>query len=135
MFDLIGKGLTAIHEGPAKKPDLDLDALEKLAAQATPGPWEAIITPGWDEFLHTIRGDDGVFLFDLHNARNGAANAAYIVAACNAVPELIAENRALRAKVQMMDWQMVWLAKQVCDSLSPQEWINRAEQAFKEAGE
>lgn len=133
MFDLIGKGLAAIHEGPAKKPDLDLDALEKLAKAATPGPWFVTCNCTGKTF-YTIK-NDRVYIGETLGVYNGEANAAYIVAACNDVPALIAENRELRAKVQMMDWQMVWLAKQVCDSISPQEWINRAEQAFKEAGE
>lgn len=49
--------------------------------------------------------------------------------------QLEAENGVLQERVRKMDWQMVWLAKQVCDSFSPQEWINRAEQAAKEARE
>jgi hypothetical protein len=111
-----------------------IDELERLAAQATPGPWEHV-------GFGTVRGGCyiadcfGLSSRDERKIRQGMKNADYIVAACNSLPGLIAENRELRAKVQMMDWQMVWLAKQVCDSISPQEWINRAEQAFKEAGE
>lgn len=36
MFEAIGEGHKIMAEGPKK--EIDLDALEKLAAQATPGP-------------------------------------------------------------------------------------------------
>ena len=127
MFEAIGEGHKIMAEGPKK--EIDLDALEKLAAKATPGPWETLVTIDWDKYVHTVRGDDGAFLFDLHKARNGEANAAYIVAACNAVPELIKmyreaddeaadansawqkvrrENLALREQVRELERQRDW---------------------------
>lgn len=124
MFDAIGEGHKIMHEGVKK--EIDLDELEMLAQSATPGPWFVTCNCTGKTF-YTIK-NDRVYIGEALGVYNGEANAAYIVAACNAVPELI-------ARVREMDRQMVWLAKQVCDSLSPQEWINRAEQATKEAGE
>ena len=109
-------------------PELDLDELERLHAAATPGPWRVeseVVRDSMGLFwpISSIEGaEDNV----TENITTG--DAAYIVAACNAAPQLI-------KRLREMDRQMVWLAKQVCDSFSPQEWINRAEQAAKEAGE
>lgn len=127
-------------------PELDLDELERLAKAATPGPWEqgdgvfdpSLIRTSYKvgsniigDLIHhkALRRDTkGRFYVIEVCGEQWRDNAAYIVAACNALPGLI-------KRVREMDQQMVWLAKQVCDSISPQEWINRAEQATKEAGE
>lgn len=82
-------------------------ALARLAAAATPGPWEDCIFAGDYAAAPDERGvhvpgaaeaytkPDGTW-HALHICRgmtgpNRAANAAYIAAACNAVPQLLAE--------------------------------------------
>lgn len=92
MFDAIGEGHRIMHEGVKK--EIDLGELERLAKAATPGPWGYGPYPSWD-FMYRITGRQKEFLLDTHIAQNGEANAAYIVAACNAVPELVARVREL----------------------------------------
>lgn len=79
---------------------IDLDELERLAAQATLLPW------------HTIHGEilDAYHLKRAFMSYGEASkqNAAYIVAACNAVPKLI-------AKVRELERQREALAGKVCD--------------------
>ena len=78
---------------------IDLDELERLEREATPGPWVAWrseIFPGSDakaydeDSIVCCEGQEGV-------ARH--ANAALIVAARNALPELIRELKELREEV------------------------------------
>lgn len=64
-----------------------LDELERLAAQATPGPWFVTCNCTGKTF-YTIK-NDRVYIGETLGVYNGEANAAYIAAACNAVPELI----------------------------------------------
>lgn len=65
-----------------------LDELEQLREAATPGPWEAW---SWSSHIYTINKRP----VDPDDERTGIAeslrknDAAYIVAACNAVPRLI----------------------------------------------
>lgn len=72
---------------------IDLEELERLAKAATSGPW--------------IHQQDECFLDvqEIRNPNGGAVadfvsqnNASYIVAACNAVPELIARVRELEER-------------------------------------
>lgn len=77
---------------------IDLGELERLAKAATPGPWiykQDDAFPGED--LREIRTPHSHFISSFAIEHD----AAYIVAACNAVPELIAENRTLRERAQM----------------------------------
>ena len=69
----------------------ELEELERLAKNATPGPWETKLIdnpyyfggrPLWELTV------DGCFVGESPND----VDAAYIVAACNAVSELITEN-------------------------------------------
>lgn len=79
---------------------IDLEKLERLAAQATHLPWKV-----WER--------DDRYIVDASGKRELARvsmrykpypeRAEYIAAACNAVPELIAENRALQEKVQALE--------------------------------
>lgn len=94
---------------------LDLEELERLAKAATPGPWETYPLPGWEGIAHTVAGHKGQYLFDIHKVRNGKANAAYIVAACDAVPELIKRVRELETSWQAMK-RKYDTAKDVIDS-------------------
>ena len=89
---------------------IDLDELMRLHAAATPGPWSVKI----GDFC----SDDGYGTVALPYVEangkticvptdrgpydeNDEDDAAYIVAACNAVPELVARIRALEAQ---RDW-------------------------------
>ena len=90
---------------------IDLDNLMRLREAATPGPWDT-------EYR---KGENGMYGQDVFTSENGetiatiawypkplgngvtstyrADNAAYIVAACNAVPELVARIRELEAQI------------------------------------
>lgn len=59
-----------------------LTELERLAALATPGPW-------YPEKNHTAYDTYGDSVFSTQQTHNLDNNLAYIVAACNAVPELV----------------------------------------------
>lgn len=104
MFEAIGEGLRIMHEGVKK--EIDLDELERLAKAATPGPW----MEGRHDMKSIVEGCPAKYIYSpLHAVAIACGedvdwnqvicNAEYIVAACNAVPELIAENRALRERV------------------------------------
>jgi hypothetical protein len=79
--------------------DINLEELERLAAQATPGPWTL-------EKNHTAYDAWGESVFSTEQTHNLDNNLAYIVAACNAVPDLIAENRALRERVRELEQEL-----------------------------
>ena len=69
-----------------------LDELERLAKAATPGPWSRYA----DIHIKTMDGwGIGFIHHPLRSREETVNNAAYIVAACNAVPELIARVREL----------------------------------------
>lgn len=121
---------------------LDLEELELLAKAATPGPWRHDPDENFlDHDCQIIKGDT-VFVCEFVTE----ANAAYIVAACNAVPELI-------ARVRELERQRDWLADRLtlschlgldcsklcpvpylsrCTAISREDWVG---QAAKEAGE
>ena len=69
---------------------IDLDELMRLHEAATPGPWEHKIDDAFTT-IHTIEPSVASYV--------SPANAAYIVAACNAVPELVARIRELEAEL------------------------------------
>lgn len=130
-----------------------IDELERLEAQATPGPWRVKcaneICAG-EKKVHLAR----VML----SYKEWEANANYIVAACNAVPELIAEHSALRERVRELEAQRAYLAKLLgdlcttqkdgqcplfyacpasgfgwsCGNAIKEDWVYAAEQAAKE---
>ncbi len=70
------------------------DELERLSEAATPGPWEAW---SWSSHIYTINKRP----VDPDDERTGIAeslrknDAAYIVAACNAVPRLVKMVQAM----------------------------------------
>ena len=73
---------------------IDLDELEKLEREATPGPWKIAITK--------VPSGDGEWEYQLAAERGHAAGDPYsdfelIAATRNALPDLIAELRMLRA--------------------------------------
>lgn len=77
---------------------IDLDELERLANAATPGPWV-----GRGNYIFCANKKRLAYV-EAERALD-VQTAAYIVAACNAVPELIAENRALKEKVRELERQ------------------------------
>jgi hypothetical protein len=86
---------------------IDLDALEKLAAQATPGPW---VANSWGRVWYTPNPDSKQLVCDtmrntVRNPRRWRANAKLIAAMREALPELIAENRALQERVRELERQ------------------------------
>lgn len=144
---------------------IDLNKLESLAKAATPGPWVIRHGDGWyNKHSYEIEASNESHVAETLYAYNGEADAAYIVAACNSLPTLIAENRALQKRVQELEKQRNWLAYKhavacidaACDSctthigdcpicpisqetglcieVSEVTFINAAEEATKEAG-
>ena len=73
---------------------IDLEKLMKLRAAATPGPWKVAT---WYRGYHTIRPkkEPEKSLGQIERKHD----AAYICAACNAVPELVARIRELEAEL------------------------------------
>lgn len=75
---------------------LDLRKLERLAKNATPGPWVG-------RGNHIFCADNKRLVYVEAERALDLQTAEYIVAACNAVPELIAENRALLERVRELE--------------------------------
>ena len=81
---------------------IDLDELERLAKAATPGPW--------------CNDYEDIFKWTFMLTKKPIAtaelpgNARYIVAACNAVPELIARVRELEQELDVYreEKQLEW---------------------------
>lgn len=76
-----------------------LDELMKLRDAATPGPWKHDIVSRRDGMgfiwpFSSIENNDGEEVTDSITSND----AAYIVAACNAIPELVARIRELEAQ-------------------------------------
>lgn len=86
-----------------------LEELERLMEEATPGPWICEEGEGFDEDDVFITAEEREGMIDIAKIERGSpnagmdepfqseqtANAAYIVAACNAIPRLIAMLRVL----------------------------------------
>ena len=81
---------------------IDLDELERLAKAATPGPWHK---QGFDVYAwqgkrrQFVARTAPVVVSNRDFMSRNMNDPAYIVAACNAVPELIARVRELQAKI------------------------------------
>jgi hypothetical protein len=85
-------------------PTLDLDAIEKRAAAATPGPWAvqarryshgAAVHEPWLVY----GGPDGMFVCDTGKGQGACRlDAEFIAASVTDVPALVAECRRLRAQ-------------------------------------
>ncbi len=133
----------------------NLEELERLAAQITPLPWR-VADKGYLYVTDSNPNREIARLLMKPRAYN--ANAAYIVAACNSLPDLIAENRALRERVRELERQKrVLVEKMAIDILCSECSVSEAcpyenatfidledcakqlekwsEQAAKEAGE
>lgn len=76
---------------------IDLDELMRLREAATPGPWKTMChTTCYGDCVEAVGDVDGDMIVNTaETALDEHANAAYIVAACNAVPELVARIREL----------------------------------------
>lgn len=84
----------------------DINKLRRLMERATPGPWEAVFEP---EFAGVFSADDGPHVC---NARH--ANAELIVAAVNALPDLLAELETLRREnAELLDEYLEYLSDAV----------------------
>ena len=80
--------------------EAELARLEKLALRATAVPYhyfENSLRDGHGNQIAEITQDHDDFAHDIHDT-------AYIAAACNAVPALVAEVRRLREKVEALEW-------------------------------
>lgn len=77
---------------------IDLEGLERLAKEATPGPWKMVDARAFPE-------DED---FEISNSQycicygTSEADASYITAVCNAVPELIQRIRKLEAEADLL---------------------------------
>lgn len=83
---------------------IDLGELERLAAQATPGPWMA---NNWGRVWYTSNHDSKRLVCDtmrntVRNPKSSRANARLIAAMRNAVPELIARVRELERQREIL---------------------------------
>lgn len=90
-----------------------LEELEHLAKAATPGPWSCKSVPGLGGGRHNrphIFADGVCLPVASLSVIKGEEDAAFIVAARNAVPELVAENRALQERVRELERQRDYLA-------------------------
>jgi hypothetical protein len=80
-----------------------LAELESLERSATAGPWEVLSDPALAcTWLNAAAPQDSgaIGLFDYRSASENLANAVFAAMARNRVAALIAENRALKARVQ-----------------------------------
>lgn len=88
---------------------IDIEKLESLAKEVTQLPWEVDdlnnirVAPKGRPIVATIH--------DYEDYLPRMADAQYIVASCNSVPELIAENRTLRKQVQELEKSLIELVK------------------------
>lgn len=76
---------------------INLDELINLREAATPGPWEHKIDDAFTT-IHTIEPSVASYV--------SPADAAYIVAACNAIPELVARIRELEDQLDVNEMRM-----------------------------
>ncbi|MGH9535473.1 MAG: hypothetical protein ACRD2E_11515 [Terriglobales bacterium] len=97
---------------------LNLDALERLKAAATKGPWTVI---GND---HIYSSSDYVAECQATDSTvRGECNAAYIVAACNSLPVLTARVRELEASALIVEEQLETAIAQLTAANEARRWI------------
>ena len=83
---------------------VDIDKLEALAKAATPGLWKVVAS---DKYAFTVAILPPDFpQTPLVGRIRDEHDAAYIVAACNSLPDLIAENRVLKGQVQRLEMRV-----------------------------
>lgn len=92
---------------------VNLDELMKLREAATPGPWKTMChTTCYGDCVEAVGDVDGDMIVNTaETALDEHANAAYIVAACNAVPELVARIRELEDAAEFE----ARVARKLCD--------------------
>lgn len=83
--------------------DEQLAEWERLAAAATPGPWEAIPTVDADFATIKTRGKLGWMQYHEYDPGIDATDAAFVAAAREAVPALVAEVRRLREALRAVE--------------------------------
>ena len=88
-----------------------LDKLERLAKAATPGPWYTLTEMCEGVGCDPIISKQGEICDFVGNMHNPYGDRSYIVSACNSVPELIAENRALQERVRELEKALIELVK------------------------
>jgi hypothetical protein len=117
---------------------IDLDELERLAAQATPGPW---VANNWGRVWYTPNTDSKRLVCDtmrntMRNPKRWRANARLIAAMREALPELIARVRKLELQRKLLAKELVYrghILGSVADADLCKPWIDAVEQAAKEA--
>ena len=92
--------------------DEQLYRLESLHAAATPGPYHAINAPSCvcigDETVQVASLEEFMASMHIEVFGNNAENdGIYIVAACNAVPELVREVRKLKKRLSIAEQALV----------------------------
>lgn len=99
---------------------IDLDELMKLRDAATPGPWKTDLgnfdSDGYSMVIRPYIEADGKITFVSNDDTDygyDEDDAAYIVAASNAVPELVAHIRELE---EQRDVLSTWIANTFIDS-------------------
>ena len=83
---------------------VNIEKLEALAKAATPGLWKVVASDKYT-FTVTILPPDFPQTPLVGRIRD-EQDANYIVAACNSLPDLIAENRVLKERVQRLEMRV-----------------------------
>lgn len=92
---------------------IDYDALRKLELAATPGPWHSH-SDEWSFYILGPAYPDGRgwdMVFGAADEEEMTANIALIAAARNALPELLADNTELKAKLEAMENGLLDIAR------------------------
>lgn len=118
---------------------IDLDKLKALAEAATPGPWAICTAPDTNNrqavcdhnFEYIARTDT----YSIHPDESCEANAAFIAAARNAVPELVDEVERLRDRLRAVEAQNDALGNANEAHVQRNAAIARVEQAERERDE
>ena len=96
---------------------VDIDKLVKLHKEATPGPWK--VTDNCAHLYITDSNPNREIAKIGRKPKHHEENAAYIVAACNSIPDLIHRIRELEGKVTDLQIELD-TANEVINSLL--EW-------------
>lgn len=89
--------------GMSETKPLDLDAIRRRSDAATPGPWKAGTDAHPETFPWELEISKKYPCVELDNNAQGAADAAFIAAARDDVPALLAEVGRLRAEAARLD--------------------------------
>ena len=76
-----------------------IEELRRLSESAPTLPWRSDFVESWRN-RYEIRSCSGEFVCEVHARYPGKLNAAYIIAACNAVPELLKRIEELEDELQ-----------------------------------